>query len=58
MYGLGVAPLPVTVTFWTFELVAGETGSAFHQPKREENTKTTNRQSDHQDYYMFNRESL
>ncbi len=34
-------PLPVTVTFWTFELVAGETGSAFHQPKREENTTTS-----------------
>ena len=37
---LELRPHPVTVTFWTFELVAGETGGAFHQPQREENTTT------------------
>ena len=37
---LGTTPHLITVTFWTFELVAGETGGAFHQPQREENTTT------------------
>ena len=46
--------LPGTVTFWTFELVAGETGSAFHQLNVKKTLKTTkNRQNNDTQWNVY-----